>query len=119
MTTINNGLKTRRRLEPEEQEEIEAYFRRRGELQQEFYKESTLPPAEARKVSYRSAYNILWQEYGCCYYYCKALMLGLNFDGYAEEIFQIYELVDEINPDFTIIAPAIPPAAAAPAAANA
>ena len=46
-------------------------------------------------------------------------MLGINFDGYAEEIFQIYELVDEINPDFTIIAPAIPPAAAAPASANA
>ena len=119
MTTISNGLKTRRRLQPEEQEEIEAYFRRRGELQQEFYKESTLPPIEARKTSYRSAYSILWQEYGCCYYYCKALMLGINFDGYAEEIFQIYELVDEINPDFTVIAPAIPPAAAAPASANA
>ena len=106
-------------LEPEEQEEIEAFFRRRGELQQELYKESTLPPAEARKASYRSAYSILWQEYGCCYYYCKALMLGVNFDGYAEEIFQIYELVDEINPDFTVIAPTVPPAAAAPASANA
>ena len=46
-------------------------------------------------------------------------MLGVNFDGYAEEIFQIYELVDEINPDFTVIAPTVPPAAAAPADANA
>lgn len=115
VTTVNNGRKTRRRLQPEEDVAMEEYFRRRGELQREYYRElvHTLHPADAKNEAYRRAYRDLWDEYSCCFYYCKALSLGLNFEQYADEVFQIYELVDEINPDFTFLAHA------APAAANA
>ena len=110
MTTLDSTGKHREKvMEGYECDAIE-YFKRRSEIFAEEYKwnlEKGIPPEEvrtqeqkqawAKKHAWQDTYKTLWEEYGCCYYYCKCFTLGAFGDGAShDELLEICELSHEL-----------------------
>lgn len=80
-------------------EEAQAFFDRRAELIEQntegLRMAVNLTAKEKRKQAWSDAYKVLWKEYGCCYYSCKAFY----FTAIAEQgtLAEMYELTREIS----------------------
>ena len=102
-TTIVGNKKYRERLIPGEQNELWDYYERRREIFAEEYKEALIgtrfrgePPAAARKEAWGETYKRLWQEFECCYYYCKCFTLSAFSEEYGADLCEVYELAQEL-----------------------
>lgn len=101
-TVILSGKKYRTKVEEEDKEDMQHFFNRRWELVKENltkYVKQGLPQKAAKNEAWSAAYKILWQDYSCCYYYCKDFMLTAFTDDDEETLYAIYELVEEIIAD--------------------
>ena len=102
-TTIVGKKKMRERILPDNREVVWDYYNRRSEIFAEEYKE-ILPLAlsrgetsqKARNEAWSATYKRLWQEFDCCYYYCKCFVLGAFTDQYTEELWEVYELSQQL-----------------------
>ena len=102
-TTIKNNKKFRKRLLPGEPNKLLDYYERRRKIFAEEYAASLVgisfrgePPAAARKEAWKETYKRLWQEYGCCYYYCKCFTLSAFSEEYGADLCEVYELAQEL-----------------------
>lgn len=98
-TTIEKGRKSRKPTEPEDQEEIQAYYQRRATINAELYQEALSkgdPPRVAKEKAWADTYKALWEEFHCCYYYCKCFTLNALSEDYQQELWEVYELSQEL-----------------------
>lgn len=102
-TTIVNNKKYRERLIPGEPNDMWDYYDRRSEIFAEEYELALMgtrfrgePPAAARKEAWGETYKRLWQEFECCYYYCKCFTLSAFSEEYGADLQEMYELAQEI-----------------------
>lgn len=97
-TSINgSGGKERKSVT---QEEAKGYFERRSQLlEHETMRILQENPQEsfeaARTAAWKNVYELLWYEYGCCYYSCKVF----EFCAWHEQgdIAEVFELTREIS----------------------
>lgn len=97
-TYFEGNRKIREPIDEIDEVEMQNYFERRSELFKEYNKsflDSGMSPKEARMVAWKNAYQALWAEYSCCYYYCKDFSLSA-FSFNEIDTREIYELVAEI-----------------------
>lgn len=100
-TTIEDGIKHRKMIEESDEENMEKkreYFKRRAILFKDYYESLVAEGTtkrEAKKEAWDQTYKALWAEYDCCYYYCKRFMLSA-FSNNGVDVFEIYELSQEI-----------------------
>ena len=98
-TTIEKGRKTRRPTEEVDQEEIRAYFQRRATIYDVLYQEALSKgdlPRVAKENAWADTYKALWAEFHCCYYYCKCFTLNALSEDYQQELWEVYELSQEL-----------------------
>lgn len=93
-TEIIDGEKRRTQVD---REETSQYYDRRSELVQKYTMENLLAgmgKEEARKNAWKTAYCALWDEFHCCYYYCKSFL----FSSFSNKgmMLDVYELAREI-----------------------
>lgn len=82
-TEYINGIKCRESV-PEDDEEMQRFFARRGEL------------LDKEKLSWKETMSRLWREFQCCYYSCKGFFLNAIDQTAQECLYEIYELTQEI-----------------------
>ena len=78
--------------------ETDRYYARRSELVAELFKEnidSGMKREDALKDAWKSAYEILWGEFHCCYYCCKGFLVPAFSDD--EIMREIIELTQNIT----------------------
>lgn len=98
-TTIENGKKSRRPTEERDRDEIWTYYQRRRTISAELYQEALSkgdPPRVAKRKAYEDTYKALWAEFHCCYYYCKCFTLNALSEDYQQELWEVYELSQEL-----------------------
>ena len=102
-TTIVDNKKYRERLIPGEPNDMWDYYDRRSEIFAEEYELALMgtrfrgePPAAAIKEAWGETYKRLWQEFECCYYYCKCFTLSAFSEEYGADLQEVYELAQEI-----------------------
>lgn len=77
--------------------ESDRYYARRSELVAELFKEnieSGMKQEPALKAAWKSAYELLWGEFHCCYYCCKGFLVPAFSDD--EIMREIVELTQNI-----------------------
>lgn len=82
-TEYINGIKHRESV-PKDDEEMQRFFARRGEL------------LDKEKLSWKETMSLLWHEFQCCYYSCKGFFLNAIDQTTQECLYEIYELTQEI-----------------------
>lgn len=100
ITIFENGKKIRRPVEECDEETKLKYYERRRELYKVNYKsflDSGSSTAEAKRQAWNRTFNELWDEFRCCFYYCKNTVLSA-FSYNDIDVFEIYELAQEIAP---------------------
>ena len=93
-TEIIDGVKCRTQVNLDETRE---YYDRRTELVRKYTIDNILSgmgKEEARKNAWTAAYCSLWDEFHCCYYYCKSFLFSAFSD--KDIMFDVYELAKEI-----------------------
>lgn len=111
-TYFEGNRKIREPIEEIDEVEMQSYFERRSELFKDhyiFHLEREEKPGAARKAAWKETYADLWNEFNCCFYYCKYFTLS-KYSYNDVDVREIYELVTEI-------AAAAPPPTEASAAA--
>lgn len=96
-TEYINGIKHRSQVQ---REEAQAYFDRRSEIvaeETENYKRAHFDYKTARSKAWKYAYQVLWNEYGCCYYHCKNFLFTAFAEENNESLLEMYELAREIK----------------------
>ena len=84
---------------PAEPAEAQEYFKRRSVLLDELtletvQKNKKLSYEAARKEAWKDVYPILWNEFNCCYYFCKKFrFFAFNENG---SLFELFELIQDI-----------------------
>ena len=93
-TEIIDGVKCRTQVDREAAAE---YYDRRSELVRKYSIDNLLAgmsKTEAWKNAWTAAYCSLWDEFHCCYYYCKSFLFSSFSD--KDMMFDVYELAREI-----------------------
>lgn len=98
-TDIFHEKKTRRKIEGCEKDVVREYTDRKHALYAEYYSlfsASSLTQEAAKKYAWKKAYEALWSEFGCCYYYCKSFTFTAFTEQEQDLVLEVYELVQEI-----------------------
>ena len=100
-TEVFRGSKIRTPITGDEEEELkmQEFFDRRKELVAQNYNnllQYGLSPKDAKKMAWTQAYDTLWKEFHCCYYWCKSFTLSAFTPDDKDVLCEIHELVQEI-----------------------
>ena len=106
-TSYCNGIKVREQVEPDDPELLE-YFAERTRIinkEKELLEEKNVATKAASNAAWKTAYEQLWEKYGCCYYVCNSLLLNAFDPTEAAMLQEVYELISEIVQDHLIDKP--------------
>ena len=93
------GINHRAPVSKEEKETMDQFIQRRRELLAKYRKECVeagMLPKDVNNRAGEKAYVDLWEEFGCCYYWCKNLTLSA-FSSKGIDVHEVYELISEIR----------------------
>lgn len=98
-TYYDHGLKKRELVGQDGRAAMEEYYKKRQMLVEQLNKgniEKGMTADAAKKAAWDETYKVLWDSYGCCYYWCKNLVLSA-FSEKGIDVREVYELISEIR----------------------
>lgn len=97
-TTYRNGIKIREQVEEDDPERLEYLAERERIVNEEksLLKAKNVDGKASASAAWTTAYQKLWDKYGCCYYSCNSLLLNAFDPTEAAVLQEIYELTTMI-----------------------